>query len=79
LDEKEGWAGEKFKGRGDWNGRDWGKEAVERTWKLTLRFHSVYLQVVMNVIKGWMCIGFCMFRWAMIYFFFFSFFFFFFY
>jgi len=29
-------------------------------------FHSVYLQVVMNNLKGWMCIGPCMSRWAII-------------
>jgi len=29
-----------------------------------LRLHSVYLQVVMNVLKGWMCTGLCMSRWA---------------
>jgi len=39
--------------------------ATERTWRLTFRFHSVDLQVVMNVLKGWMCTGFCMFRWAL--------------
>jgi len=45
--EEKGWVGEKFEGRGgDWNGRrlkDTAREAAERTWKLTLRFHSVYL------------------------------------
>jgi len=35
-------------------------------WRATLRFHIVPLQVVMNVLKGWMCIGLCMFRWAII-------------
>lgn len=64
LDEKEGWAGEKFEGRGDWNGNGGetgGTERVamaERKWRLTFRFHSVYLQVVMNVLKGWMVLGF---------------------
>jgi len=66
LDEKEGWA----EGRGgDWDGRrleETTREASERTWRLTLRFHSVYLQVVMNVLKGWMCTGLCMSRWAII-------------
>jgi len=31
-----------------------------------LRFHSVYLQDVMNVLKGGMCTGLCLFRWAII-------------
>jgi len=26
----------------------------------------VPLQVVMNILKGWMCMGLCMFRWAII-------------
>jgi len=30
------------------------------------RLYSVCLQVVMNILKGWMCIGLCMFRWAII-------------
>jgi len=34
LDEKEGWAGEKFEGRGgDWNRKSLEEEAVERTWR----------------------------------------------
>jgi len=66
LDKKEGWAGEKFEGRGgDWNGET-GREAMEKTWRLTLRLQSVYLQVVMNVLQGWMCMGLYMFRWAII-------------
>jgi len=28
------------------------------TWRLTLRLHTVPLQVVMNVLKGWMVPGF---------------------
>jgi len=31
-----------------------------------VRFHAVYLQVVMSVLKRWMCTGLCMFRWAVI-------------
>jgi len=68
----EGWAGEKFEGRGgDWNGKEeetgeTGRIVTERTWKLMLRVHAVPLQVVMNVLKGWMCTGLCMFRWAII-------------
>jgi len=42
------------------------REAAERTWKLMLRFLSAPLQVVMNVLKGWMCTGLCMSRWAII-------------
>jgi len=30
----------------------------ERKWKLMLRLYSVCLQVVINVLKGWMCMGF---------------------
>jgi len=48
---------------GDWRKQE---EAMERTWRLKLRFLSVYLQVVMNILKGWMCIMLCMFRWAII-------------
>jgi len=72
LDKKEGWAGEKFEGRGgDWKGKEeetggTGKAMAERTWRLTLRFHSVYLQVVMNVLKEWMRIELCMLRWGII-------------
>jgi len=32
---------------------------VESKWKLMLRSRSVYLQVVINVLKGWMCTGRC--------------------
>jgi len=32
-----------------------------------LRFHAVPLQVVMDVLKGWMYTGLCMFRWAIIF------------
>jgi len=72
LDKKEGWAEENFEGRGgDGNGKrkKGGTErvaVVERKWRLTLRFHSVYLQVAINVLKGWMCTGLCTFRWAII-------------
>jgi len=60
LEEKEGWAGEKFEGRGgDWNGKEKRQEGEgEKPWQVTLRFHSVYLQVVINVLKGWMVLGF---------------------
>jgi len=34
-------------------------EAAERTWRLMLRAHSVYLQVVMNILKGWVFVGLC--------------------
>jgi len=62
LGEKEGWVGEKFEGRGgDWNRKV--EETAERTWRLMARFHSVYLQVVINIPKGWMFTGLCMFRW----------------
>jgi len=30
----------------------------ETIWKETLRFCSVYLQVVINILKGWMVLGF---------------------
>jgi len=59
LEEKEGWAGEKFEGRGG----DWiRKERQERgegkkPWQVMLRFCSVCLQVVINVLKGWMVPG----------------------
>jgi len=67
LDEKEEWAGEKFEGRGEyWNGKEeqtgGDREAAETKWKLTLRFHTVPLQVVINVLTGWMCTRHCMFR-----------------
>jgi len=38
LDEKEGWVGEKFEGREDWNGKEetgWGRGAVAGLWRLT--------------------------------------------
>jgi len=35
-----------------------GREAVAGRWRLTLKFCSVYLQVVINVLKGWMVQGF---------------------
>jgi len=53
--------GEKFEGRGeDWNE----KEEREReklwqdNWQVTLRFYPVPLQVVTNVLKGWMVLDF---------------------
>jgi len=72
LDEKEGWVGEKFEGRGgDWNGKEEETGGRERSCgrtirRVTLRSHAVQLQVVINVFKGWMCTGLCMFRWAII-------------
>jgi len=30
----------------------------KKPWQVTLRFCSVYLQVVINVLKGWMVLGF---------------------
>jgi len=53
--------GRKVLGRGG----DWSEagEVEERTWRLMLRFLSVPLQVVMNVLKGWMSMS----RWAIIY------------
>jgi len=41
-----------------------GEGAVKRTWQLMLRFLSAHLQVVMNILKGWMCTGLSMSRWA---------------
>jgi len=32
-----------------------------------VRFLSAHLQVVMNILKGWMCTGLCMSRWAIVY------------
>jgi len=66
LEEKEGWVGEKFEGRGgDWIERKKRQEgereerSQDRTiWQVTLRLCSVYLQVVINVPKGWMVPGF---------------------
>jgi len=58
LDEMEGWEGEKFEGRGgdgtegDRRLEETAEEAAVRTWRLTLRFHFVCLQVVMNAFKG---------------------------
>jgi len=65
LGEKEGWAGEKFEGRGETGGTE-RAVMVETKWKLALRFRCVYLQVVINILKGWMCTRFCVFRWAII-------------
>jgi len=60
LEEKEGWAGEKFEGRGGTRGERKKQEEEERekSWQVMLRFCSVYLQVVINVPKGWMVLGF---------------------
>jgi len=58
LEEKEGWAGEKFEGRGgDWKRKEERGEG-EKPWQVMLRVCSVYLQVVINVPKGWMVPGF---------------------
>jgi len=59
LEEKKGWVGEKFEGRGgDWNGKEETGGRGEKPWQVMLRFRSVYLQVVINVLKGWMAPGF---------------------
>jgi len=62
--------GRKVRGKGrrlkQKGGRDRRRGGVETTWRLTLRFHTVPLQVVMNVLKGWMCTGLCMSRWAIV-------------
>jgi len=58
--------------KGEETGTEEGRRERERereretTWKLRLRFLAVPLQVVINVLKGWMCTGLCMFRWAII-------------
>jgi len=39
-------------------------ERGEKPWQVMLRFFSVYLQVAINVPKGWMVTGLCMFKWA---------------
>jgi len=58
LEEKEGWTGEKFEGRGgDWKRRE-EIEGRENPWQVMLRVCAVYLQVVINVPKGWMVPGF---------------------
>jgi len=67
LDEKEGWVGEKFEGRGGTGNRrrqetEELEETSERTWRLMSRFLSVHLQVVINILKGWVCKELCMFR-----------------
>jgi len=36
--------------------------AAERTWRWMLRFLSAHLHAVRNILKGWMCTGFCMSR-----------------
>jgi len=53
------------RGGGERGGGERGTEGQQ--WRLMLRFRSVYLQVVINVLKGWMCIGLCMFRWAIVF------------
>jgi len=59
LEEKEGWAGDNFEGRG--GDREKGETGGRRErsrgrtrWQVMLRFCSVYLQVVINVPRdGW--------------------------
>jgi len=58
LEEKEGWAGEKFEGRGGDKKRETGGGEGEKPWQVMLRFCSMYLQVVINILKGWMVPGF---------------------
>jgi len=53
-------------GRKVWRKRRRERVVWETTWKQRLRFHTVPLWVVMNVLQGWMCTGLCMFRWAII-------------
>jgi len=48
-------------------GGDWSEgKAAERTWRRMLRFFSAPLQIVVNVLKGWMCTGRCVSWWAVI-------------
>jgi len=42
------------------------QSSLGTTRKLTLRFHAAPLQVVRNVLKGWVCTGLCMFIWTII-------------
>jgi len=51
--------GEKFERRGgDWNRKGGETEGEgEKSWHMTIRFCSVYLQVVINDVKGWMVLG----------------------
>jgi len=35
------------------------RRAAERTWRRMLRFPSAHLQVVMSILKEWMCTGLC--------------------
>jgi len=35
------------------------EEAAERTWRQILKFLSAHLQIVKTILKGRMCIGFC--------------------
>jgi len=59
---KDGWE-KRFRDKEETGER--GKVA-KRTWRRMLRFLSEHLQVVMNILKGWMCTGLCMSRWAII-------------
>jgi len=36
------------------------REAAERTWWQMLRFLWAHLQVVITILKGWICTGFCL-------------------
>jgi len=66
LDEKEGWAGEKFEGRGgDWtrkgrrDRRERERSRGRRIWLVTLRFHIVPLGMFLRdgCILGFVCLG----------------------
>jgi len=67
LDEKEGWEGEMFEERGgDWSRRRLERGSHQEIMEADLSLHSVPLQVVLNVLKGWMWIGLCVSRWAIL-------------
>jgi len=71
LEEKEGGLERSLKEEEETRTERERQEGRERSrgrtiWRVTLRFHAVSLQVVTNVLKGWMCAGLCMFRWAII-------------
>lgn len=55
MDEKEGWAREKFEGRGDGNRRGESWRGMGADTKLL----CAPLQVLMTVLKGWVCTGLC--------------------
>jgi len=64
LEEKEGWAGESLKEeeetreKEETGGRGGLRSRGRTRWQVMLRFCSVYLQVVINILKGWMVPGF---------------------